>query len=151
MGALAPAWANSLAVTLLSSARMRSAPRNVSAARGLRSDRLPIGVATMYRPGGRDGSIGLETVHDIIPRSAASAARSDSRFDLQPASARRLPVTGPIAPFAWPNRRAAAGNQAFGCAPRAFNRGGWARRHVNQQCRPAGVARYRESDDQPQR
>ena len=39
--------ASSFALTLLSSASTRSARRNVSAARGLKSPRFPIGVATM--------------------------------------------------------------------------------------------------------
>ena len=47
IGALAPAKASSLALTRVSSARMRSARRSVSAARSPRSRRLPIGVATM--------------------------------------------------------------------------------------------------------
>src|SRR6478672_3821101 len=47
-----PRWASSFAVTLLSSTAITSAWRSVSAPRGLISERLPIGVATIYRPGG---------------------------------------------------------------------------------------------------
>src|SRR4051812_7472927 len=48
-------WRSSFAVTRVSSTAMTSAPASVAAARGLRSERLPIGVATIYRPGERLG------------------------------------------------------------------------------------------------
>src|SRR3954469_14932136 len=47
-----PRCASSFAVTRLSSTAITSAWRKVSAPRGLISERLPIGVATIYRPGG---------------------------------------------------------------------------------------------------
>ena len=49
MGFFSPRWFSSFSVTRVSSAAMKSAAANASAARGVKSPRLPMGVATMYK------------------------------------------------------------------------------------------------------
>src|SRR5438067_226369 len=69
-------WRRSLAVTRVSSTAMRSQPASVAAARGLRSERLPIGVATIYRPGERRGFMRKTLLAEQrTPRQARAALR----------------------------------------------------------------------------
>ena len=49
MGFLSSRWLSSFMVTRVSSAAIKSAPARVSAARGLKSPRFPMGVATRYK------------------------------------------------------------------------------------------------------